>query len=59
MLWPADAFVFSLREVYEDTLLDADGCPVYIGEFVGDVPHGQGRLHAFLMMCPGGWVGIP
>ncbi|CAJ1333102.1 unnamed protein product [Effrenium voratum] len=31
-------------KVYEDTLLDADGCPVYIGEFVGDVPHGQGRL---------------
>ncbi|CAK9086615.1 unnamed protein product [Durusdinium trenchii] len=36
----------TIREgrAYEDTLLDADGSPVYIGDFVGEVPHGQGRL---------------
>lgn len=32
------------EEAYEDTLLDADDAPVYIGDYMGDVPHGQGRL---------------
>ena len=29
-------------KAYEDTLLDADDAPVYIGDYMGDVPHGQG-----------------
>lgn len=31
-------------KVYEDTLLDRDGSPLYIGDFAGEVPHGSGRL---------------
>ena len=36
----------SIREgkAYEDTLLDRDSAPVYIGDYVGNVAHGQGRL---------------
>ena len=32
-------------KAYEDTLLDADDAPVYIGDYMGDVPHGQGDDH--------------
>ncbi|CAE7800433.1 unnamed protein product [Symbiodinium sp. CCMP2592] len=31
-------------KVYEDTLVDPAGGAIYIGEFVGEVPHGRGRL---------------
>lgn len=36
----------TIREgkAYEDTLLDVDDAPVYIGDYMGNVPHGQGRL---------------
>lgn len=33
-------------QAYEDTLLDRDGAPVYIGDYVGNVAHGQGRTHS-------------
>ena len=29
-------------QAYEDTLLDRDSAPVYIGDYVGNVAHGQG-----------------
>ena len=31
-------------KAYEDTLLDAEGSPLYIGDFAAEVPHGSGRL---------------
>ena len=31
-------------QVYEDTLVDPVGGAIYIGEFVGEVPHGRGTL---------------
>ena len=33
-------------QAYEDTLLDRDSAPVYIGDYVGNVAHGQGRTHS-------------
>ncbi|OLP86117.1 putative all-trans-retinol 13,14-reductase [Symbiodinium microadriaticum] len=33
--------------VYEDTLVDPAGGAIYIGEFVGEVPHGRGCSWAF------------
>ncbi|CAE7758905.1 unnamed protein product, partial [Symbiodinium pilosum] len=41
-----DKTAASIQEgkVYEDTLIDPDGAAIYIGEFVGEVPHGRGRL---------------
>lgn len=40
-------------QAYEDTLLDRDSAPVYIGDYVGNVAHGQGWTYP--KRLPGGF----